>query len=143
MRELMKFRGQEGQATTSIPSSGISSAASDRRVGSGSGSSGSGVSTSNKRPYRPSRPIISSTEAGVRTNEMNVSPGTLGIGGKTTKVEVLSDGLKWLVIYSLLPFSSAGVAMSGMGGSGLEMVSRTVDASSTLGSLGKNTVPVL
>ena len=149
MRELMKFRGLES-TTTSITSATSSSSRRSRNSGSNSGSSSRGSSSGSSRtgvsvssmsrlPFQSSTILTSSTEAGVRTSEMNAVQGTLGLGGKTTKVEVLSDGLKWLVIYSLLPSSSAGAAMSGMGVSGLEVVSRTVDASSTLGSLGTTT----
>ena len=123
MRELMKFRGLES-TTTSITSATSSSSRRSRNSGSNSGSSSRGssssssragvsVSSMNRLPFQSSIILTSSTEAGVRTSEMNNVQGSLGLGGKTTKVEVLSDGLKWLVIYSLLPSSSAGAAMSG------------------------------
>ena len=117
MRELMKFRGQEASSLTSITSSF------NRRVRTSSSNSVT-TTISSRQSFRPSSAI--GTEIGLRTNE---SPGT-------TKVEVLSDGLKWLVIYSLLPSSSAGAAMSGGLGSGLEVVSNT----GGLGSLGSKVI---
>ena len=106
MRELMKFRGQEAIYTRPTSSSSSSS-------------------SSNRRSFRSSSAV--GTEIGLAPE--NGTPGT-------TKVEVLSDGLKWLVIYSLLPSSSAGAAMSGGIGNGLEVVSNT----GGLGSLGSKVI---
>ena len=126
MCERMKFRSLE--TTTSVTTSTVAAKTTSVSSLLDSRRSSSSTSSSSRVSFRSSSDVFVSTEAGIRTNEMTmfmspVSSGSgsstptrrLGIEGTatTTKVEVLSDGLKWLVIYSLLPSSSAGAAMSG------------------------------